>query len=338
MSQPHQRFAPQSIILASIVANVLAVPVLGCVPTGRGCEDGPMMSTQRNTYEAELTAAELAEVRSSEQTPEERCAYACELIGGSDGEILACEAKASAASPADPWDVAHDSVTVECEVEEISEVYCEGRRPHGHIEAVLPVRSQAQWFAVHAHLERASVRAFEELAEWLTHARAPIDLVGRCLAAASDEVRHATLMTTWAERLGAAVPPCEVSETDRHILAVAIHNAVEGCVFESFAALMAYHQAEHAATPDLRSLFSSIAVDELRHGQLAWDLHNWLMTQLDEASRDKVERAQARALATLEARAARSSAATPHGLGWPSEGVARKMARQFANLLVAAAA
>lgn len=71
--------------------------------------------------------------------------------------------------------------------------------------------------------------------------------------------------------------------TDETLLSIAIHNAVEGCVSETWAAMMAQIQAERAETPELRALFSTIARDEITHGQLAWDLHAWLLEQLDDA-------------------------------------------------------
>lgn len=66
--------------------------------------------------------------------------------------------------------------SVECSGREI-EYTCDGRRPLGHIEAVLAERSLAAHLAHSAHLEAASVVAFEELAEVLRAAEAPKALV-----------------------------------------------------------------------------------------------------------------------------------------------------------------
>ena len=46
---------------------------------------------------------------------------------------------------------------------------------------------------------------------------------------------------------------------------VAIENAVEGCVRETFGALIASWQAEHARDPGIKRLMRSIARDETRH-------------------------------------------------------------------------
>jgi hypothetical protein len=82
-------------------------------------------------------------------------------------------------------------------------------------------------------------------------------------------------------------------------------------VSEAFAAVIAAHQARHAHEPELRELFGVLAADELRHGQLAWDLHAWLIGQL----------------------ARRGAEATPAELGWPAPALAEAMASRFAALI-----
>jgi len=122
--------------------------------------------------------------------------------------------------------------------------------------------------------------AFRELAQWLAGHDAPAELVDRCLAAADDEVEHADALTALAAREGAEVPACATDPASDDLFSVALHNAVEGCVSEAFGALIAAHQAEQADDPRLRELLRTIADDELRHAQLAWDLHAWLWPRL----------------------------------------------------------
>ena len=185
-------------------------------------------------------------------------------------------------------------------------VICEGRRPLGHREVPLPVgdghcngATIAATIAAMAHLERASVVAFEQLATQLDQLGAPEDLAQRCLAAAADERRHDWALTAIAEELGAIVPAAEQTELPDDLFTIALHNAVEGCVHESWAAVLAQHRADSSDNPRLAETFSTIARDEARHGQLAWDLHAFFMTRLSEQEQVTVQRAQQDALAAL---------------------------------------
>ncbi len=59
-------------------------------------------------------------------------------------------------------------------------------------------------------------------------------------AAAADEVRHARTMGTLAEAAGATAAPTQhkAQWQTRPLYALALENAIEGCVCETFAALM----------------------------------------------------------------------------------------------------
>ena len=89
---------------------------------------------------------------------------------------------------------------------------------------------------------------------------------------------------------------------DQACLDIARHNAVEGCVHEAFAALVAALIARRGTAPVLRRIYARIAADEARHGQLAWDLHDWLMPRLSARQRALVHDEQREALATLPTR------------------------------------
>ena len=86
-------------------------------------------------------------------------------------------------------------------------------------------------------------------------------------------------------------------------LAFAEHNAREGCVYETFAALLAHVRARHAPDPRLRRVFARVAADEVHHAQLSWDLDAWFRTQLDANATACVETARGEALASLATRA-----------------------------------
>jgi hypothetical protein len=196
------------------------------------------------------------------------------------------------------------------------EYICEGRRPLGHVERGDEDCSDplGRTLAAMAYLEAASVLAFEQLANQLSGFAAPHELIERCLVAASDERAHARWLTTLAQRHGASVPIATQTPAQSDLLDVALHNAVEGCVHETFAALLAACRAQRATSPVLRRVFAKIAVDETKHGQLAWDIHAYLQTRLDADGAASVAAAQQLALARLPERAL-AIATLPEALG-----------------------
>jgi hypothetical protein len=219
------------------------------------------------------------------------------------------------------------------------EYFCEGRRPLGHVEGGDADCSDAlgRTLAAMAYLEAASVVAFEQLAEQLRGWGAPAELIERCGIAASEERAHARWLTMLAARRGAAVP--EVTQTEATtsklgLLDVALHNAVEGCVHETFAALMAACRKQRATSTVLRRVFAKIAVDEAGHGQLAWDIHAWLLSKLAPEQAAAVDAAQQLALARLPERA-RELASLPAELGELTAADAEALARALHQQLAA---
>jgi hypothetical protein len=112
----------------------------------------------------------------------------------------------------------------------------DGRRPSGLAPMAPPsARDRAgAWLAKAAWLEAASIFAFVELGRELEDRGAPAALARAALAAANDEIRHTQLMTRLAQRYGAAPPePVVQPMAARSLEAMAIENAVEGCVRET---------------------------------------------------------------------------------------------------------
>lgn len=178
-----------------------------------------------------------------------------------------------------------------------------GRRPEG---LTLAMREDGATlgghFAESAELEAASVDAFRRLEQELRLAGAPETLRRRARRSANDEVRHADTMTALATRFGASPRPFVVETTERRSLeAMAIENAIEGCVMETWAALLATWQAKHAADDDVRAAMKTIARDETRHAALAWDVAAFLDGRLTTAERARVLAARRDAFADLEA-------------------------------------
>ena len=176
--------------------------------------------------------------------------------------------------------------------------------------------------AAMAELEAASVPAFERLARELATWGAPAELVARARAAMRDEVRHARVMTALAAKHGVAPRAIEVPALPcRSLEEIARENAIEGCVREAYGALVATYQAERAKA-ELRPAFRAIAVDERRHAGLAEDVHAWIVGQLDDARREEIVRARARAEGELRASVATSRACGELGLPSGADAIA----------------
>lgn len=197
------------------------------------------------------------------------------------------------------------------------------------------------YFAQMASLEAAAVVAFERLARELQRLSAPAQLVARALDAASDERRHAREVGALARAFGgtpAALPP--VAELPlRGALALALENASEGCVRETYGALVATHQAHSATDERVREVLARVAADETGHAALSWDLAAWLDTQLSTAERALVRAARAEAIARFGAphdNGLSPSAASSAGL--PSASVAGALFTRLEQRLWAQAA
>ena len=178
-----------------------------------------------------------------------------------------------------------------------------GRRPPGLRSAPTTERGSpvARYLAGAATLEAASVHAFKSLARELTVHRAPKRLVTAALRAARDEVRHARVTARLARRFGSArfrAPRVEALAT-RDLEAIAVENAAEGCVRETFGAAVGIWQARHAADPVVKRVMRDIARDETRHAKLAWAIDAWLEGELAPAAARRVEEARREAISAL---------------------------------------
>ncbi len=210
-----------------------------------------------------------------------------------------------------------------------------GRRPEGLIHVPTTGDGVGAFFAAAAHLEAASVVAFERLAEELHVHGAPSELIRDALRAAKDEVRHARATRNVAERYGAQCSPACVDERPiRDLLTIATENAVEGCVRETFGALVATYQSLRAEDPMIARLMKRIAVDETRHASLAWRIAAWADAQLSDEERARVREARRTAaerlridLASEHDREVQSRAGMPTGFEAQKlfDGVARDL-------------
>ncbi len=212
-----------------------------------------------------------------------------------------------------------------------------GRLPAGacwRADARAPARTRptcavGQFFADVAELEAAAVTAFEQLTAELRHHEAPGSLRRAAARARVDEARHARVTARLARRYGAR-PSRRLSTrwTPRALAEVAADNAAEGCVRETFGALVASYQARRASDPRVRRALAQIARDETRHAALSWELRDWALARMSRSERRRVARAAREAVARLEHELVREHPREVQRVaGMPSQDEARRMFR-----------
>jgi hypothetical protein len=193
-----------------------------------------------------------------------------------------------------------DRTGVALAIEYIEPIDCGiGRRPT-HFAPPARRRGVAAWLASVATLEAASVTAFARLARSLVRLGAPAALVAAARRAIADELVHAGAVGRLAHRFGVVVEAPRVDPCDEPSVAqLAIENAVEGQVGETFGALVAACQARAALDPGVRAAFAQIARDEARHAALAHQLAPWFERRSGLRDRDTVAAARQAAIARI---------------------------------------
>jgi hypothetical protein len=209
-----------------------------------------------------------------------------------------------------------------------------GRKPAGLVASYrVGLDARARWLSELATLEEASVTAFRRLRAELRERRAPRALLREVSRATVDERRHARATKRLARVAGARLLAPRVEPVaPRSLEAIARENAIEGCVGETWGALVAAVQAREAAEPHVRALFARIARDELRHAELAFRVHAFAAARLPKAARARVQSARAAAAERL-VRAPLPIAPALGRLGLPAPQQAQALARAlFASL------
>lgn len=170
---------------------------------------------------------------------------------------------------------------------------CAGRRPEGFVVTPVARNSDAgDYFAHMTELEAASVVAFQRLHDDLKAFGAPAELLARIRKAERDEVRHARDTCALARRYGGQprAPRIDEARESPTLFSLALENAREGCVRETYGALVAHVQAARAADPVVAACMRAIAREETEHAALSWDIAAWLEAQLDEEARAVLRR------------------------------------------------
>jgi hypothetical protein len=217
-----------------------------------------------------------------------------------------------------------------------------GRRPDGLVASTRDEGhgSLADFFAESAYLEAASVVAFERLADELTTLGAPAELVARARKSRDDETRHAAIMDGFVRGLGCTPRAVQIAPMQaRSELAIALENAVEGCIRETFGALVAHYQANAAESAEVRESMRRIAEDETSHASLAWDVAAWLEPRLSDAEREQLAGARLGALRELSVSLQRDpSSELRSGAGLPGAVEAEQLLAALARTLAPALA
>jgi hypothetical protein len=170
-----------------------------------------------------------------------------------------------------------------------------GRRPEGLVDS-----SDGGYWADVARLEAASVVAFARMRRELRSFGAPRSLLRAVSRARRDEVRHARTVRAMAMRSGeTARPPVIEGGPRRSLEAFATENAIEGCVRETFGALLCAWQVDNVVDRSLRPELAGIARDEARHAELSWKVHRHAQRRLDAHARRRVTAAMHAALRVL---------------------------------------
>jgi hypothetical protein len=219
-----------------------------------------------------------------------------------------------------------------------------GRRPRGLAVARPRARTWGRrplgrFFAEVSYLEAASVLAFADLERALAGVGAPARLRRACRRAAADERRHAAATERLARRFGGhAAAPRAVTASLPSLESLLLENVVEGCVGESYGALVAMWQGARAADPAVSRAMRRIAADEARHAALSWAVFRWGAGKLTADARRRLGARIHTALASLRAEADRPVAMHDSVIdagGYPSPAVARTLVARFEPFVVA---
>jgi len=311
--------------------------LVGCAATTSGC-CGLFFTRWVEGYEyVHLTRIDAEQVPPELRDPARRYAAdpdlaTCEAICG--GETVSCRIAAVQAGQGAPGAhlVQESAEPLVAVCRRYSPAQCVDHIPSGRAPETLAcvglprLESAAAYFARSAYLEAASVHAFRTLAAELRRHRAPLRLVRATERAAADERRHARAFQRLARRAGQTTPRVGPAATaPRTLLELARENAAEGCVLETYSALVAAYQARHAVQPALRRTLSRIAREEAEHARLSWQLWSWCLARVDESSRALLRQELRDASVRLAWRLPDLRQQWAKELGLPSLKVAREM-------------
>jgi hypothetical protein len=160
---------------------------------------------------------------------------------------------------------------------------------------------EADWggyFGRLAQEEATAVFAFGELLEHLQHWDASESLQDWCRKIIGEEQTHTLMMSGLAHRNGQTSAVIQFPSVNQvSMKEMAIHNALTGCIGETWFAVLLRYQSEHA--PKYKGVFKRISKDETSHAEFSWSLHEWFMSQLTADEQVEVHRAMRSMLSRL---------------------------------------
>ncbi len=181
-----------------------------------------------------------------------------------------------------------------------------GRMPNGLHLKNSPAATQSsvnvlgQYLADMTAMETAAITAFYNLSLELEAYDAPAELITRAQQAVLEETRHSEMAALLAASFDAEMPEVTVDDFClRSLYEIALENAVEGCVNETFAAACGLWQSEYAQLDVFRKVIGHITEEEMGHAALSWEIHQWILPQLSELQQDQIRVAQAEAVESL---------------------------------------
>lgn len=207
------------------------------------------------------------------------------LAAQTDGGSLVCPA----------WP---QSVDIQCDCADGGVFEGGGRRTEGIADVEGgDVACLGELFARRAYLEAVSVHAFDRLERELLAHRAPASLRRDARKARRDENRHTAMTARLARRYGAKAqsPAAPAGLPVRSLFDMALENAVEGCVRETYGAVLNLVESKTSRDPAVRRAMRSIGVDECRHAELAWDVAAWAWPRLSRDERREITTAMRQA-------------------------------------------
>ena len=151
-----------------------------------------------------------------------------------------------------------------------------------------PPEHDPRWrWAEQARAEHASVASFAQFTLRLLALGAPAAFVREAIAAARDEVHHASFArvraSELAEReLGFGALDIRGAAEDQSLEHSVLACVREGCIGETLAALELRQAARVCEDRRLGDALERIADDELRHASLAWRFVQWALEQAPE--------------------------------------------------------
>ena len=288
-------------------------PIVGCGGCGCGGDGAPPPTVSipaaqacQMLEESRMIATVAVGTACQQACSDSGIGYICELPQSFVSDVQSLNPDGGVPTDASPFALdcptSPTTVTVTCTLN------CTGRLTEGYC-APEGTRSEGERLAAMAYLEAVSVHAFERLQWELEVHRAPASLLREARRACRDEVRHTVMTTCLARRHGASprLPEAPAPARARTLFEVALENAVEGCIRETYGAVLGLVEAQTSRDVTLRRAMQSIAADECRHAELAWAVHAWAMPRLTGDERRAVERAMKDAVAEIAARDPRTA-------------------------------